>query len=119
MDQNLKNHVFVVPRVIYAPVILSCVVLALTLLDSAWMLDALPFVWLGASGAAPNLNLANGCMAYLAMIAGCMILIFHAHECLGILILVGAASGYYTGVLEQRIRMRPFDKNASCFRGRA
>ena len=30
----------------------------------------LPFIWLGSVCAQPNLNLANGCLAYLAMLVG-------------------------------------------------
>ena len=55
--------------------------------------------------AQPNLNLANGCLAYLAKLVGCgLFLVFRP---LGLAILAGAMSGFYVSALEKWIRMRP------------
>jgi len=73
--------------------------------DSWWFLAALPFVWLGSVCAQPNLNLVNGCLAYLAMIVG--VGVTALFRPLGIAILAGAISGFYGSAIEKRLRMRP------------
>ena len=110
MASPKRERVYLVPWAVYSPVMASGLVLAWAIFRSAWALVALPFVWLGSSGAAPNLNLANGCLAYTSMLVG--FLISRVHEPLGWAIWAGAAMGYYTGVIEQRVRMRPYVKDA-------
>ncbi len=109
-----REHVYLVPPAVFSPSILSVVAIVLGLAVSRWALAMLPFIWLGALCSAPNLNLANGCLAYLAMIAGWLIAEFF--EPRGIVILVGAASGFYADALEKHLRMRLVpDKGAAQF----
>jgi hypothetical protein len=64
-----------------------------------------PFIWLGSVCGQPNLNVADGCLAYLAMLAGIVILVFFRQ--LGTAIFAGSMSGFYLSSLEKRLRMRP------------
>ena len=96
---------YIVRLAVFAPVVLSAVAIALALQDSRWFLAALPFIWLGSVCAQPNLNLANGCLAYLAMIVGVLVTTFFRP--LGMAIWAGAMSGFYVSAIEKRLRMRP------------
>lgn len=94
-----------VPQVIFAPSVLAIVFIALSTQLSWWFLIALPFVYLGSICAQPNLNLADGCLAYLAMILGFILLAFF--KPVGIPILLGTVSSYYASAVEKWMRMRP------------
>ena len=90
---------------IFAPSILSVLSILMAVEDSSWFLASLPFIWLGSVCAQPNLNLANGCLAYLAILVGFVILV--VYRPLGLPILVGALGGFYASAFEKWIRMRP------------
>jgi hypothetical protein len=96
---------YIVRPAIFAPAVLSVVAVVFALQYSWWFLAALPFIWLGSVCAQPNLNLANGCLAYLAMFVGFAVTALHRP--LGIAILAGAISGFYVSAIEKRLRMRP------------
>ena len=90
---------------IFAPVLLGVIAITVAGRESWWALAALPFIYLGSVCAQPNLNLANGCLAYLAMIAGFIVLALFRP--LGFAILGGAMSGFYASAIEKWMRMRP------------
>lgn len=96
---------YCVPPAIFAPSVLAIVFIALARQLSWWFLIALPFVYLGSICAQPNLNLADGCLAYLAMILGFILLAFF--KPVGIPILLGTVSSYYASAVEKWMRMRP------------
>jgi hypothetical protein len=98
------GQVYVVPRLVYTPAILSAVALLVAGTRSWWALAAIPFIGLGCLCAAPNLNLANGCLAYVSMIVG--LLLGGIHGPLSFSIFAGTAAGLYGGALEQNLRMR-------------
>ncbi|WP_169980787.1 hypothetical protein [Tautonia rosea] len=102
---------YLIPPAVVAPVVLSGVAIVATFVVSIWSLVALPFVWLGARCAAPNLNLANGCLAYVAIFVG--FLLSSWHEPRGLAITFGAIAGYSGGVIEKRLRMRPYSGDSS------
>ncbi|WP_152052099.1 hypothetical protein [Tautonia marina] len=102
---------YLVPQAVVAPVVLSVVAIAATFIVSPWAPAALPFVWIGAGCAAPNLNLVNGCLAYVAIFMG--FLISSRHEPLGLAIVFGAIAGYWGGVIEKRLRMRPYSGDSA------
>jgi len=101
----MTPRLYIVRPAIFVPTILSVIAVIVAVQESWWFLAALPFVWLGSVCAQPNLNLANGCLAYLAMIVGFAILALC--KPLGLAILSGAISGIYFSALEKWIRMRP------------
>jgi hypothetical protein len=74
-------------------------------LDSWWWLTALPFIYLGSICAQPNLNLADGCLAYVAMLVGFGTVLWF--KPLGLAIAAGAMAGFYLSAIEKRVRMRP------------
>ena len=101
----MTPRAYIVRPAVFAPAILSVAALIFSVRESWWFLAALPFIWLGSVCAQPNLNLADGCLAYLTMIVG--IAVTALHRPLGIAILAGAISGFYVSAIEKRIRMRP------------
>jgi hypothetical protein len=90
---------------VFVPVILALAAIYFAVEESWWALAALPFIWLGAGGAQPNLNFANGCLASLSMLIGMVVAVFV--KPLGAAIMVGAAFGFYLSALEMWIRARP------------
>jgi uncharacterized membrane protein YwzB len=89
----------------FAPAVLAVIAVIVAVRESWWALAALPFIWLGSICAQPNLNLANGCLAYVAMVVGFAVTAFFRP--LGFAILGGAMSGFYVSAVEKWIRMRP------------
>lgn len=84
---------------IAAPVLVSIAAVAFAALQTPWWLLALPFVLLASACAAPNLNLANGCAAYVSMaIGGALSLI---HEPSGRAIWAGTLASFLGSALEK------------------
>ena len=104
----MPPRVYIVPPAVYAPALLSVVTVIVAVQQSWWFLAALPFIWLGSVCAQPNLNLAQGCLAYLAMFCGFVVIAFFAP--LGIAIGVGSMTGLYLSALEKWMRMRPLSE---------
>jgi hypothetical protein len=101
----MTQSVYIVRPAVVAPVVLAAIAIIVAVRESWWALAALPFICLGSISAQPNLNLANGCLAYLAMVAGFLVLALFRP--LGFAILGGAMSGFYVSAVEKWIRMRP------------
>ncbi len=99
------QRVYMIRPAIFAPSILSIVTVVAAFQVSWWSLAALPFIWLGSVCAQPNLNLANGCLAYLTMLIG--FALTGLYRPLGLAILGGAMSGFYVSAIEKRIRACP------------
>ena len=100
----MAQRVYIVRPAVFAPAVLAVIAVVAAVQESWWFLASLPFIWLGSMCAQPNLNLANGCLAYLTMLVGCgLLLVFRP---LGLAILAGAVSGFYVSALEKWIRMR-------------
>src|SRR5665213_1057699 len=66
----MKQRVYIIRPAVFAPAILSVIAIVSAFQESWWFLVSLPFIWLGSTCAQPNLNLANGCLGYLAMVVG-------------------------------------------------
>jgi hypothetical protein len=98
--------VYVVRPAVFVPTALSVVALVASLMFSRWCILSIPFIWLGAICAAPNLNLADGCLAYVAMIVGFMVAVFFKPP-VGEAIIVGTLCSYYMSVGEKNLRARP------------
>jgi len=101
----MSERVYIVRPAVFAPTILSLIFVVLCLRESWWFLAALPFVWLGSICAQPNLNLVNGCLAYVSIVVGfALVMLFKP---LGLAILAGSLSGFYISAVEKRLRARP------------
>jgi hypothetical protein len=100
----MSQRVYRVRPAVIAPAVLAVAAMVFAVRQSWWALVALPFIYLGSVCAQPNLNLANGCLAYLAMLIGFGITALFPP--LGFAILGGAMSGFYVSALEKWIRMR-------------
>ena len=94
----------VFPAVI-SPAILTVVAIVASAVWSWWWLAAIPFVWLGSICAQPNLNLADGCLSYVA--GGVALIVVRFHAPLGLAILAGVISGYVLAFAEKMLTMKP------------
>ncbi|RYD25306.1 MAG: hypothetical protein EOP86_27485 [Verrucomicrobiaceae bacterium] len=101
----MKPQIYTIRPAVFAPVMLSLTATGMAVHQSWWFLAAVPFIWLGSVCAQPNLNLVNGCLAYLAMIAGGLIMGWF--RWLGLIVFAGTMSGYLLSSVEKRLRMRP------------
>mgnify|MGYP006445404047 CR=1 FL=1 len=95
-----------VRRARFVPMGLLIVALVAAMVVSPWWLLSIPFVAVGASFTAPNLNLVNGMPSYVSMVCGLIILRFH--EPSGVAILAGVILSFYGSALEMRVFARPY-----------
>jgi hypothetical protein len=103
----MEQRVYIIRPAIFAPSVLSVAAIVVAFQVSWWALVSLPFIWLGSVCAQPNLNLANGCLAYLAMLVGFGVTALYRP--LGAAIVAGAMAGFYVSAIEKRLRARPRD----------
>jgi|GEM_PF-5547417 len=96
---------YIVSAAIVAPLTLSLLALSIAMFHAWWFLAAIPFIWLSSLCAQPNLNLADGCLAWLCILLAIALLPFL--PALAVPILAGAISSHFLSALEKRIRMRP------------
>ncbi|MDR2637643.1 MAG: hypothetical protein LBB55_04830 [Zoogloeaceae bacterium] len=96
---------FRVPCAVFVPASLCAGALALAVGGSLWWLLALPFVVLGSFCAAPNLNLADGFLALVAVVVGIVVSCFHAEA--GIIIIVGTSASWVLSSIEKLVRAVP------------
>ena len=101
----MRPRAYVVRPAVFSPTILSVAAVLAALQDSWWYLVALPFIWLGSVCAQPNLNLVNGCLAYLSIGVGLIVAVYFRPLVLAIF--GGAMSGLYISAIEKAVCMRP------------
>ena len=95
-----------VRRARFVPIGLLVAALAAAMVVSPWWLLPIPFVAVGASFTAPNLNLVNGMPSYVSMVCGFIVLRFH--EPSGLAILAGVIPSFYGSALEMRVFAKPY-----------
>ncbi len=95
-----------VKRARLVPVALLATSIWMSVALSTWWLLSIPFIAVGWICAVPDLNLANGMLAYLSMIGGLILMQFH--EPSGAAMAGGAAAAFYLCALEMRITAKPF-----------
>lgn len=88
------------PSVI-APLVTSATLGVFAFTWSVWWLVGIPFAILGTICGQPNLNLADGCLAWFAGLAGVVITAFH-RDC-GTAIAVSSIGGLILGAIEKTI----------------
>ena len=89
----IAERAYIVRPAIFAPSLLSLTAIAMCFRESLWCLASLPFIWLSSVCAQPNLNLVNGCLAYVSIIVGYGLMLVYTP--LGYPILAGAILGLY------------------------
>jgi hypothetical protein len=104
----MKPRGYIVYPATIAPIILSVITIVIASVQSWWYLAALPSIYIGSVCAQPNMNLADGCLAYVAAIVGFSVTNFLPP--LGIAIFIGSVSGYYLSIIEKTVRMRPMEE---------
>lgn len=95
-----------VRRAFFAPVALSIAAIWFGVETSSWWYLSIPFLVIGWFSATPNLNMADGCLGYLFMMAGFVLLGFHRPS--GLAISAGAIAGFYLSALEMRITAKAY-----------
>lgn len=103
----MSQKSYIVPPAVFAPISLTILALVLGFVLSWWALVAIPFIWLGAFCSSTNLNCADGCLSYISMYSGLVLMFFF--KPLGIAIATGAVLGYYFSSYEKLIRAHPAD----------
>lgn len=88
-----------------APIVVCGVVIALAFVDSPWWLLSIPFAVYASLCAQPNLNLADGCLAYIAIMIGFGIMYFHRPS--GSAICFGTLASFYLSAFEKRLTAKP------------
>jgi hypothetical protein len=88
------------------PVLLLIAAIWMGCAMSGWWFLAIPFAGIGWICAAPNLNCANGMLAYLSMIGGFVLMGFHQPS--GAAVVAGAMAGFYLCALEMRVTAKPY-----------
>ena len=73
---------------------------------SHWFFLAIPFAVLGTICAAPNFNLADGCLVLVSSVIG-FVLIICSLRLPGLAIVAGAVAGWITGGIEKNVRLKP------------
>lgn len=88
-----------------APLVVCGVGIALAFVDSPWWLLSIPCAVYASLCAQPNLNLADGCVAYFMFIVGFAIIYFHRPS--GIAICFGTLASFCLSALEKRLTAKP------------
>ena len=102
---GMTSRVYLVPRAVVAPAVLSFIAVVIALQGSWWSLAAVPFIWLASACSQPNLNLADGCLAGLLIVVGFVLLALFPP--VGLPVFLGSAGGYYASAIEKWLRVRP------------
>jgi len=109
-DQQREPIVRWVPHAIVVPVTLTVIIIWQGFKGSQWMLVAITFIWLGSFCSATNMNLADGFLAFVAMIFG--IILAQYIEVAGKAIFVSTFLAWLLSAFEKRARSRPiFDEH--------
>lgn len=90
---------------IVAPIVVCVVLVVLAFVESPWWLLSIPFAVYASLCAQPNLNLADGCLAYIAIMIGFGIMYFHRPS--GSAICLGTLAGFYLSAFEKRLTAKP------------
>ncbi len=107
----MKPVAYEVKPAILAPVLLSLGTLFIAFNYTFWALAALPFIYLASICAAPNFNLADGCLAWIAIFIGGGISFFQKE--LGEAILCGSALSWILSGIEKWLRAKPIFEDKS------
>jgi hypothetical protein len=101
----MKTMWYKVYPAIVAPLLLAITSLFLGFTRTGWAFLSLPFIYLGSICAAPNMNLANGFLAMLAMLLGLAVCLFN--PAIGLPIFLGTSASWLLSSLEMCIRAQP------------
>ena len=90
---------------IVAPILVCGSAVILAFMDSPWWLLSIPFAVYASLCAQPNLNLADGCLAYLTIMVGFGIIFVHRPS--GSAICIGTLASFYLSAFEKRLTAKP------------
>ena len=92
---------FTIKAARFVPVGLCIAAILAGIFVSPWWFLSVPFVLLGSTFTAPNLNLVNGLPSYIAILVG--FILYKIHPPSGSAILLGVVAGFYGSALEMRL----------------
>ncbi len=95
-------QVYLIKPSVVAPIVAIAVIIMLAFSWSVWVLVGIPFAVLGTICGQPNLNLADGCLALIAIGIGLLIAAFHRE--IGFAIAASSFAGILGGAVEKTIR---------------
>lgn len=101
------TQAYLIKPAVVAPIIAITVIVGLAFTWSLWALIGIPFAILGTICGQPNLNLADGCLALIAVGVGLMTAIFHRE--IGFAIAGSSFGGMLAAAAEKTIRMVPYE----------
>jgi hypothetical protein len=90
---------------IVAPILVCSAAIVLAFAVSPWWLLSIPFAVLASLCGQPNLNLVDGCLAYLAIMIGFGITFFHRPS--GAAICIGTLASFCLSGFEKRLTAKP------------
>ena len=90
---------------IVAPILVCGSVIGLAFVNSPWWLLSIPFAIFASMCAQPNLNLADGCLAYLTIMIGFGITFFHHPS--GVAICIGTLASFCLSAFEKQLTAKP------------
>lgn len=105
----MQQRWFFIPMPVYVPGVLSLVALGCAACLSPWALLAIPSVWLGAICSAPNHNLADGCLAFVAMVVSFVVTVFWPPA---FVVYAATFVSWFLSGFERATRARPVDENS-------
>jgi len=100
------TRAYLIKPAVVAPIVAIAMIIVLAFTWSLWALVGIPFAVLGTICGQPNLNLADGCLALIALGLGLLILTFHRE--IGLAIAASSFGGMLAGAAEKTIRAVPY-----------
>jgi len=105
MEESRPPSYYRLKPAIVSPILVCSGAIGMSFVDSPWWLLAIPFAVLASVCGQPNMNLADGCLAYLAIIIGIGLTFLHKPS--GGAIWIGTLVSFYLSALEKRLTARP------------
>ena len=95
-----------VRRARFIPIALLAGAIWMGVSETPWWYLSIPLIVVGWFCATPNLNMADGCLAYLCIVGGFVLLGFHRPS--GFAIVAGVMAGFYLSAVEMRVTAKPY-----------
>lgn len=101
------TEAYLIKPAVAAPIVATAILVLLAFTGSIWWLIGVPFAIIGTICGQPNLNLADGCLAW--MMAGLGLLVAAFHRDIGVVIATSSVCGLLLGAFEKTLRAVPYD----------
>ena len=99
------TQAYLIKPAVVAPIVATATLTTLSFIWTLWWLIGIPFAIVGTACGQPNLNLADGCLAWSAVGIGLLLALFHRD--IGFTIAASSFCGLLLGALEKTLRAVP------------